>query len=70
VTSDSKDQVVAYYKNKFGSQASVFDNTSSAMITLKKGSQETVMVTVSVRPTEDEGKTKITIVHTKNKSSS
>jgi hypothetical protein len=67
LTSDSKDQVLNFYKSKLGSAASVFDNTNSAMISLKKGSQESIMVTISVRPGEDGGKTKISIVHTKNK---
>jgi zinc-ribbon domain len=67
LTSDSKDQVLNFYKSKLGTEASVFDNTSSAMISLKKGSQESVMVTISVRSGEGGGKTKISIVHTKNK---
>ena len=70
LTSDSKDQVLSFYKDKLGSEASVFDNANSAMITRKKGSQETVMVTISVRSGEADGRTKIAIVHTRNKSSS
>jgi len=70
VTSDSKDQVLSFYKGKFGSDASVFDGSDSAMITLKKGDKETVMVTISNRPSENDGRTKISIVHTTNKGSS
>jgi hypothetical protein len=70
VTSDSKEQVVSFYKQKLGSDASVFDAADSAMITLKKGEHETVMVTVSNRAGENDGKTKISIVHTTNKGSS
>lgn len=70
VTSDSKDQVLAFYKDKLGSEASVFDSGNSAMISVKKGSQENIMVTISSRASENDGKTKISIVHTRNKSSS
>jgi hypothetical protein len=66
VTSDSKDKVLAFYKSKLGSGASVFDSDTSAMISLKKDSHENIMVTISARPSENNGKTKISIVHTKN----
>ena len=66
-TSDSKDQVLTFYKSKFGSDASVFDGGNSAMISLKKGEHETVMVTISAA---SDGKTKVSIVHTKNKGQS
>jgi len=66
-TSDSKDQVLAFYKGKFGSDASVFDGANSAMITLKKGERESVMVTIA---SEHDGKTKVSIVHTTNKGQS
>jgi len=70
VTSDSKDQVLAFYKDKLGSEASVFDTSHSSVLSVKKGDQETVMVTVTQKPGEDDGKTKIAIVHTKNIKSS
>jgi hypothetical protein len=66
VTSDSKDQVVSYYKGKFGSEASVFDSANSAMLTVQKGKQETVMVTVTTGEAQYDGKTQITIMHTIN----
>jgi nitrate reductase NapE component len=66
VTSDSKDQVVSYYKGKFGSDASVFETGEAAVLTLTKNPQETVMVTVTAKPSENEGKTQIAIVHTKS----
>jgi hypothetical protein len=69
LTSDSKDAVVTFYKSKFGADASVFDSADSAVISLKKGEKESVMVTVSSRQNENDGKTKIAIVHTTNKSS-
>jgi hypothetical protein len=70
VTPDSKDQVLSFYKSKFGSDASVFDNTNSAMISLKKGAHENIMVSISARPSENDGQTKISIVHTRNKGAS
>jgi hypothetical protein len=66
VTSDSKDQVVAYYKGKLGSGASVYDSDNSALLSLNMGQQETVMVTVSSNSSQDGGKTRISIVHTKS----
>lgn len=65
LTSDSKDQVLSFYKGKFGSEASAFDAEDSAMITAKKGDHESIMVTISAKPSENDGKTKISIVHTK-----
>ena len=64
VTPDSKDQVVSYYKDKFGSQASIFDSANSAMLTVEKSKQETVMVTVTPNLSQHDGKTQITIIHT------
>jgi hypothetical protein len=65
-TSDSKEQVVNYYKEKLGSDASVYDSANSAMISLQKGQKESIMVTVSQNEASDEGKTKIAIVHSKS----
>jgi hypothetical protein len=70
VTSDSKDQVVAFYKSKFGSGASVYDTSNGALLTINKGQQETVMVTVAGGSSQDDGKTRISIVHTKSNKSS
>jgi len=69
LTSDSKDAVVSFYKSKLGSDASVFDAADSAVISLNKGPQNSVVVTVTSKPSENDGKTKIMIVHTKGKSS-
>ena len=65
VTSDPKEQVVSFYKAKLGSEASVFDSGTSAMLSVQKSKQESVMVTISANPSQDEGKTKISITHTK-----
>ncbi len=64
VTSDSKDQVLSFYKTRFGSQASVFDSPDGTVLTLNKGQQESVVVTITKGSSEYEGKTQIAIVHT------
>lgn len=69
VTPDSKDQVVNFYKSKFGSNASVIDTQNGAILTLSKGDHESVMVTISANSSQYEGKTQIAIVHSKNKAS-
>lgn len=66
ITPDSKEKVLAFYKDKLGSEASVFDAASSSMISLHKGSHENIMVSISSGHGESDGKTKISIVHTKN----
>jgi nitrate reductase NapE component len=70
LTSDSKDAVLNFYKGKFGSDASVFDTADGAMLSVKKGEQESVMVTISSKAGENDGKTKFVIVHTKNNKAS
>ena len=65
VTSDPKEQVVSFYKAKLGSEASVFDSGTSAMLSVQKSKQESIMVSISANPSQDEGKTKISITHTK-----
>lgn len=66
LTSDSKDKVLAYYKDKFGSAASVFESSDSAVVSLNKGQQESVVVTITAKPSQDDGKTKVVILHTKS----
>lgn len=63
LTSDSKDQVVSFYKSKMGSGASVYDTSNGALLTVDKGNHESVMVTINAEPSQHEGKTQITIVH-------
>jgi hypothetical protein len=69
VTSDSKDQVVAFYKDKFGSQASIMDTGESAILSVNKSKQDSVMLTVTQKPGQAGGKTQIHIVHTVNNKS-
>jgi len=66
LTSDTKQQVVDFYKGKFGSTAAVFDTGNGAMLTQTISKQESVMVTVTVNQSRDNGKTRITITHTKS----
>jgi hypothetical protein len=66
LTTDSKEQVVAFYKSKLGSQASVYDGGHSAMISVKRPSHDNIMISVSSRESQNDGKTKISIVHTKS----
>jgi hypothetical protein len=63
-TSDSKDQVVSFYKGKLGSDATTMDMGTVAILTVKKGDQEQVNVTVTANPSENGGKTQISITHT------
>ena len=66
LTSDSKDQVLAFYKNKFGSQASTVDTDEGAILTVAKSKQDSVMLTITQKPDRFDGKTQIAIVHTIN----
>lgn len=64
LTSDSKDQVLAFYKNKFGSDASIYDSSDETVLTVNKGESESVVVTLSKGSGDNQGKTEIHIVHT------
>jgi hypothetical protein len=70
VTSDSKDQVVSYYKDKLGSQATTMDTGDGALLSVNKSKQDSVMVTVTQKESQAGGKTQIHIVHTVNNKSS
>jgi len=67
LTSDSKDQVVNYYKSKFGADSATMETSDAAILTLKKSEKESVMVTISNKVGENDGKTKIAIMHTVSK---
>jgi hypothetical protein len=64
LTGDSKDQVLTFYKGKFGSDASVFDSGDGTVLTVNKGDKESVVLTITKGTGDDTGKTQITIVHT------
>jgi len=67
LTSDSPDQVVAFYKDKLGAAASVSSLFGSSFVRLKVGQQEFIHVTVAKHSSLDNGKTRITIMHMKNR---
>jgi len=64
LTGDTKDQVLAFYKEKFGSEASIYDSSDGTVLTVNKGEQENVVVTITKGASDNEGKTQIAIVHT------
>ena len=64
LTSDSKDQVTAFYKSRFGSGASSFDAPTGTILTVNKSPQESVVVTITPGSGDNQGKTQISIVHT------
>ena len=70
VTSDSKDRVLSFYKIRMGSAASIIDSEDGAIITLPKGQQESVVATITAKPSESDGKTQIAIVHAASNKSS
>jgi len=61
-TSDSMQQVLAFYRDKFGPKASVMETPAGAMVTSAKGDNEGIMVTIG--RDESDGKTSIMITHT------
>jgi hypothetical protein len=65
LTSDSKDKVLAFYKDKFGSSASTIDTSDTAIVTLKRGGNEVIMVTITPNRGQDDSQTQISIVHTR-----
>jgi hypothetical protein len=69
LTSDSKDQVMAFYQNSLGPAAQSNTSANGGTFMLNKGSGESVTVTVAQNPAIHEGKTQIVIVHAANASS-
>jgi nitrate reductase NapE component len=65
VTADSKDQVLAFYKDKLGSGASSYESGEGAVVTANKDN-DSVVVTITPNASEYDGKTQIAIVHTKS----
>jgi hypothetical protein len=63
-TSDSVDQVVDFYKEKFGSKLSVAENAGHYRLAVENGDEKrSGVVTIDVFEDEQSGKTKITIAH-------
>jgi hypothetical protein len=61
LTSDSKDQAVAFYQSKLGPDAKMSTSSRGETLMLDKGAGESVLVTVS--PNVASGKTQIVVVH-------
>jgi len=66
LTTDSEQQVIDFYKSKFGSNAGIMETADGAIVSLTKSQQESVVVTVTANPSRDSGKTRIIITHTIN----
>jgi zinc-ribbon domain len=64
-TSDPLEKVVDFYKGKLGSGASVFESDKSAVLTLNSADKkDSVMVTIGTD--DSDGKTTISILHSKS----
>ncbi|MDR3799562.1 MAG: hypothetical protein P4K93_15490 [Terracidiphilus sp.] len=64
LTSDAKDQVVAFYQNALGPKVQASSSTNGESFILNKGAGESVIVTVTQSALRSEGKTQIVVVHT------
>jgi hypothetical protein len=64
LTTDSKQQVIDFYKARFGDNTAVMDTADGAIVTYTKSKQESIMVTITTNTTRDNGKTRISIMHT------
>jgi len=64
LTTDSKQQVIDFYKARFGGETSVMDTPDGAIVTFNKSKQESIMVTITTNTARDQGKTRISIMHT------
>lgn len=63
LTSDSVEQVIAFYKDKIGSDAQTFTTDNGGSVSVTKGGDST-SVTVHQEAGQNDGKTQIVIVHT------
>jgi len=69
LTPDSKEQVIAFYQRNIGPVTSSSTTSFGTTLASKKGSGETVSVTISQNPSLHNGETQIVIVHAANASS-
>lgn len=69
VTSDSKQQVVDFYKSKLGSKALPTEIGEKTRFSLNKGNRDSVILSIEQESSQADGKTQIHIVHTVNKGS-
>jgi hypothetical protein len=63
LTGDSKDQVIAFYKDKAGPGAQVMTTDSGGVISVTNGN-DALSITVVQDANANDGKTRITIIHT------
>ncbi len=63
LTNDTKDQVMAFYKDKAGPAAQVMSTDTGGTITITNGN-DSILITVLQNDNSNEGKTRITIIHT------
>jgi hypothetical protein len=63
LTSDTKDQVMAFYQNALGPQAKVQTILSETQFTLNSGAGGLVTVKISLGMGVESGKTQIVIAH-------
>jgi hypothetical protein len=66
LTSDSKQQVIDFYKGKLGGNAVVMESSEGAVVSANMGPKEAVVVTITANSSQDSGKTRVTITHTKS----
>jgi hypothetical protein len=64
LTSDPKEKVVDFYKDKLGGEATSMDFGQSALLTLKKNDHDQLTVTISQEANQANGMTQIHIQHT------
>lgn len=70
LTSDSKQQVTDFYKARLGSHAVVMESSNGAVVSTNIGQKEAVVVTITANSSQDNGKTRVTITHTKSNKAS
>lgn len=64
LTTDAVDQVVDFYKEKYGSKLSIAENAGHYRLAIESGDeQQAGVVTIDVFADEESGKTKITMAH-------
>jgi len=63
LTSDSKEQVIAFYQAQLGSSAQGTPTSSGEIFVVTKGNGDSLTVTISQRPSLYDGKTQIIIAN-------
>lgn len=66
LTTDPKDKVVAFYKDRLGRGTTTMDIGTGAILQRTRNNQDAVTVTIVQRANQDDGKTQIRIMHTAN----